>query len=163
METVTRVEVEHVRLVAEKGFDEVAAAFLARLGTFDAARHRALLEAGDEAATRAELERMAGPSGFMLFGSQDHGKLLGLAGREARAVQYVVGNPLFAVEMTRHAVGAALYAPLRVLIHEVEPGRTCVEYDRPSSLFGQFHKDAVDEVAKGLDRKLKALIEAAVR
>lgn len=163
MESVTRVEVEHVQLIFEKGYDQVTAAFLAQLGKFDPARHRALLEAGDADATRAELERMAGPSGFMLFGSQDHGKLLGLVGPETRAVQYVLGNPLFAVEMTRHAVGAALYAPLRLLIHEVEPGRTCIEYDRPSSLFGQFHDEAVDEVATGLDRKLEALIEAAVR
>jgi len=43
---------------------------------------------------------MAGPSGFMLLGTSDHGALLRLVGRPRKAVQYVVGNPLFAVEMT---------------------------------------------------------------
>jgi uncharacterized protein (DUF302 family) len=36
---------------------------------------------------------------------------------------------------------AGLYVPLRVLIYENEPGKTCVEYDKPSSLFGQFGTD----------------------
>jgi hypothetical protein len=39
---------------------------------------------------------MAGPSGFMLFGTQNHGALLRLAGQRRKAAQYVVGNPLFA-------------------------------------------------------------------
>jgi hypothetical protein len=53
---------------------------------------------------------MVGPSGFMLFGTSNHGALLRLAGRKKKAIQYLVGNPLFAVEMTRHAIGASLYA-----------------------------------------------------
>ena len=81
---------------------------------------------------------MAGPSGFMLFSTSDHGTLLRIVGQQRKAVQYVLGNPLFAVEMTRHAIGAALYAPLRVLIYEADDGKTCIEYDKPSSLFGQF-------------------------
>jgi uncharacterized protein (DUF302 family) len=77
-------------------------------------------------------------------------------------VQYLVGNPLFAVEMTRHAIGAALYAPLRVLIYEDEPG-TCIEYDLPSSLFGQFEDERVDRVALSLDGKLADLVAKATR
>jgi hypothetical protein len=38
-----------------------------------------------------------------------------------------------------------------------------VEYDRPSSLFGQFHDDRVDEVAALLDRKVEELVAEAVR
>ena len=86
---------------------------------------------------------MAEPSGFMLFATQDHGSLLRLAGQRRRAIQYVVGNPLFALQMTQHDIRASLYAPLRVLIYEDEQGNTCVEYDRPSSLFGQFGNDRI--------------------
>ena len=78
-------------------------------------------------------------------------------------MQYLLGNPLIAVEMTRHAIGAALYAPLRALIYEAEGGATCVEYDLPSSLFGQVGDEHVDRVAESLDGKLEALIAAAVR
>ena len=89
---------------------------------------------GDPAAVKARLEGMVGPSGFMLFRTSDHGALLRIVGRPRKAMQYLVGNPLFAIEMTRHAIGAGLYAPLRVLIHEDDDGKTCVEYDLPSSL-----------------------------
>ena len=79
-----------------------------------------------------------GPSGFMLFAKTDHGSLLRIAGQKRKAIQYVVGNPLFALQMTQHDIRASLYAPLRVLLYENEEGKTCVEYDKPTSLFGQF-------------------------
>jgi uncharacterized protein (DUF302 family) len=106
---------------------------------------------------------MAGPSGFMLFGMNDHGALLRLAGQKRKAVQYIIGNPLFALRMTQHDIRAALYAPLRVLPYEDEEGKTCVEYDRPSSLFGQFGNADVTEVAAMLDRKLEQLVVEAIR
>src|SRR5262249_40438780 len=72
----------------------------------------------------------------MLFQTSDHGALLRLVGKPRKTVQYLLGNPLIAVEMTRHAIGAAQYAPLRVLIYEAVGDETCVEYDLPS-LFGK--------------------------
>ena len=75
--------------------------------------YQALAEGGDPQAARVQIAVMAGPSGFMLFSTSDHGTLLRIVGQERKAVQYVIGNPLFAVEMTRHAIDAALYAPLR--------------------------------------------------
>ena len=104
---------------------------------------------------------MAGPSGFMLFGTQNHGSLLRLAGQKRKAVQYVVGNTLFALQMTQHDIRASLYAPLRVLVYEHEQGKTCGEYDRPSSLFGQFGNDRIAPTAAMLDRKLEALVAAS--
>jgi uncharacterized protein (DUF302 family) len=158
-----RITVEHVRLRTSKPFGEVTAAFEARLGKFDPQVYDHLRSAGEPEAIRAKLEAMAGPSGFMLFRTSDHGALLRLVGRPRKAVQYLVGNPLFAVEMTRHAIGAALYAPLRVLIYEAGDGTMCVEYDLPSSLFGQFRDERVDRVAGSLDRKLSDLLAAATR
>jgi uncharacterized protein (DUF302 family) len=52
--------------------------------------------------------------------------------------------------------------PLRVLVYENDHGRTCLEYDKPSSLFGQFNDDRITTVASLLDRKLEDLIAAAV-
>src|SRR5262249_29885016 len=105
--------------------------------------------------------KMAGPSGFMVFATMDHGVLQALTGRPARAVQYVVGNPLFAVQMTRHNVAAGLYAPLRLLVYEDESGKAIVEYDQQSSLFGQFGDERITEVAEMLNRRMEALVAAA--
>src|SRR5205807_4882973 len=118
-------------------------------------------ERHDPEAAKARIAALAGPSGFMLFGTNDHGALLRLAGQKRKAIQYVVGNPLFALQMTRHDLRASLYAPLRVLIYENEEGRTCVEYDRPSSLFGQFGDERISPTAAMLDRKLEALVAAS--
>src|SRR6516164_6132601 len=116
--TETRFSVVHVRVTSDRPFAEVQAAFERRVGRFEPDVYQALAEGGDPAAVRARLEAMAGSSGFMLFRTSDHGGLLRLVGEQRKAVQYLIGNPLFAVEMTRHAIGAGLYAPLRVLIYE---------------------------------------------
>jgi uncharacterized protein (DUF302 family) len=158
----SRFVVDHVRVETNKPFEEVAKALERQLGTFDPDVRRAAAEGGDPEAAKARIEAMAGPSGFMLFGTTDHGALLRLAGRKRKAVQYVVGNPLLALRMTQHDVRAGLYAPLRVLLYESDEGKTCVEYDRPSSLFGQFRDDRIGPTAALLDRKLEALVAAAI-
>ena len=157
----SRFMVNHVRLATTKPFEDVAKAFERQLGRFDPAAYQSLAGSGDSEGVRARIEAMAGPSGFMLFGTSDHGVLLRLAGQKRKAVQYVVGNPLFALRMTQHDIRAGLYAPLRVLIYENEDGNTCLEYDRPSSLFGQFGDERVAPTAAMLDRKLEALVAAA--
>jgi uncharacterized protein (DUF302 family) len=158
----SRFTVEHVRLESDKPFEEVANAFERQLGKFDPDVRKAATEGGDVDAAKAKIAAMAGSSGFMMFGTQDHGALLRLAGQERKAIQYVVGNPIFALQMTQHDIRASLYAPLRVLIYENEAGKTCVEYDKPSSLFGQFGNEEVSAVAVMLDKKLEALVEATI-
>src|SRR5262249_12113998 len=144
-------------------FGEVTAAREAGMGKFAPAVYGELRSGADPEAVRTRLEAMAGPSGFMLFRTSDHGALLRLAGQTKKAVQYLLGNPLFAVRMTQHDIRAGLYAPLRVLVYEDEGGKTCVEYDRPSSLFGRFGRANVTEVATMLDRKLEQLVAEAIR
>ena len=154
--------VTHVRVETDKAFAGVTRDFESRLGRFDPAVSEALASgSADGKAVRGRIEAMAGPSGLMSFGAIDHGALLSLLGEPKRAVQFVVGHPLVAIEMTRHALGAGLYAPLRVLISETEGGRTCVEYDLPSSLFGRLGDDRITEVARTLDQKLGELVTAA--
>jgi len=158
----SRFMVDHVRLESGKPFEDVAKAFERQLGRFDPDVAKPLIAGGDIEGARARIEAMAGPSGFLLFGTTDHGTLLRIVGQKRKAIQYVVGNPLFALQMTQHGIRAGLYAPLRVLLYENEEGKTCVEYDKPSSLFGQFNDDRIASVASMLDRKLEALVAAAV-
>jgi uncharacterized protein (DUF302 family) len=159
----SRFTVNHVRLAADKPFAEVKSAFEARLGKFDPETYKSLNDSSSPEQIRARLGTMVGPSGFVLFTTHDHGALLRIVGRPRKAIQYIVGNPLFAIEMTRYAIGAALYAPLRVLIYEDDNGKTCIEYDRPSSLFGQFGDEKVNTMAVSLDNKLGDLASAALR
>ena len=155
------IPVDHVRRTTDKRFGDVTTAFERQLGRSEPGVYQALAAGGDAEGARANIEAMAGPSGFMLFASHNHGALLRLAGQQRKAIQYVVGNPLFALQMTQHDIRAGLYAPLRVLIYESDEGKTCVEYDRPSSLFGQFGNDRIDPAAAMLDRKLEALVSAS--
>jgi uncharacterized protein (DUF302 family) len=159
----SRFLVDHVRLVTDKPFEEVAKGIERQLGRFDPDVYESLAMGDDPATAKARIEAMAGSSSFMLFGKRDHGSLLRIAGQKRKAVQYVVGNPLFAVRMTQHDIRASLYAPLRVLLYENERGKTCLEYGRPSWLFGQFGNAKITAVATMLDRKLEELVAEAIR
>ena len=72
-----------------------------------------------------------------------------------------IGNPLTASKMTRHQLPAALYAPLRVVLFADQQGRGIFEYDKPSSLFGQFGDEQVTEVGRYLDAALEAALRHA--
>ena len=148
----------HIRVQTGKGFAEVTKSFESRLGKFDPT---VLRSTGSATEASSRIEAMAGPGGFMLFATTDHGALLTLFGEPSKAMQYLVGHPLLALRMTRRNAGAGLYAPLRVLIYE-EDGKTVLEYDTPSSLFGQFEDSEIAAVASMLDRKLEALVAAAI-
>jgi uncharacterized protein (DUF302 family) len=158
----TRFVVEHICLRTEKPFEEAAAALVRQMGRFDPEVMRLALAGSDPEQARSKIDSMAGPSGFMLFGTSDHGLLLGIAGRPRKAVQFVVGNPAIALQMTQHDLRAGLYAPLRVLLYQNEAGQTCLEYDKPTSLFGQFGNDRITPTASLLDQKLESLATNAL-
>ena len=61
-----------------------------------------------------------GTSGLTLFYKVEHSFLLSLVGKTSRAIQYTIGNPLLAIQMTRYMPEAALYAPLRLVVYEDE-------------------------------------------
>ena len=63
--------------------------------------------------------------------------------------------------MTVHDIRAALYAPLRMIIYEDYNGQVLVEYDQPSTLFGQFGNDDILKVAVDLDIKMLNAINIA--
>jgi uncharacterized protein (DUF302 family) len=87
---------------------------------------------------------------------------LRITGHARKAVQYEIGNPLTASKMTRHQLAAGLYAPLRVVLYEDQEGGSVFEYDRPSSLFGQFGDQEVNDVAHGLDVALERALRRAL-
>ena len=90
-----------------------------------------------------------------------YGRAPDWAGGKRNAVQYEIGNPLTASKMTRDALPAALYAPLRVVLLEDEQGRGVFEYDKPSSFFGQFGDERVTAVGRYLDAALDSALRKA--
>ncbi len=107
-------------------------------------------------------ERFVGESGFMLFAEIDHGSWLHIFGIRRRTVRWVLGNPLIAVTMIRHDITAGLFAPVEILITEVEDGQaTSVTYVRPSSQMVIDDNAPLLEAAIALDIKFNRLIANA--
>src|SRR5438445_12972669 len=69
----SRFTVDHIRLTTDKPFEEVTRAFEGQLGKFDGDVRRAATASDDTEEAKAMIAAMAGPSGFMLFGTSDHG------------------------------------------------------------------------------------------
>ena len=156
--TVTRqiLQVEHVRIDTAKPFAEVAAALERTIPGLDPAVSRALVEGNEQRA--AELEK---GQKLFIFLKRDHGALLHVVGRPANARQYEIGNPLTATRMTRHQLPAAIYAPLRVVLYENSSGGATFEYDKPSTLFGQYGDAEVTAVGRELDTELEEALKHA--
>ncbi len=129
--------VNHVQVESDKGFAEVTNTFEQQLGKFDLKVVESFPVGFSNAENvKSKIEKMAGKkSGFMLFGTINHGGLLSIFGKDKKAMQYVIGNPLIAIQMTEHNLAAGLHVPLRVLIYEDDQGKTHLEYDKPSSLY----------------------------
>jgi uncharacterized protein (DUF302 family) len=157
--TSTAIQVVHESIELPVGFDDFIARFEAILGRFDQSVEP--LVVSNPQAAKERISKMAGEQGLMIFGMQDHGALPAIAGTPRRAKRYHIGNPLIALQMTQHDIRAGLYAPLTVLVYETGPSTVRAEFDRPSSLFGQFENPAVTRVATELDTKLRKAIEAA--
>src|ERR1700740_3399615 len=152
------VQIEHVRIKSTKPFADVKAALEETVPSLDPTIPEDLRQ-GDIVRANEALQR--GPE-LDIFSARDHGGLLRPAGLARKAVQYEIGNPLTATGMTRHQLPASLYAPLRVVLYENEAGRAIIEYDRPSSFFGQFGDQRVTAVARELDASLeRVLVKAA--
>jgi|SRR6516164_779622 len=117
--------------------------------------------AGQPRLAEDRLKAAEGAQELMIFTVYNHGAALNMITAPRNAKQYLIGNPLTAIQMDQHDIRAALYAPLRVLVYEQTKGRTIVEYDQPSSLFGQFERADVTQVARTLDVKLERVLAQA--
>jgi uncharacterized protein (DUF302 family) len=155
--SASEVKVQHRSLLIERTYEEFTGRLEQILGRFVASRLQGLTP--DAAAET--LKSMEGEQGFMIINIFDHGADLLMVGQHRKAKQYLIGNPLVAIQLTRHDIRAALYAPLRVLVFESDSGRTVVEFDKSSTLFGQFGRSEVTAGAVESDGKLERIIAKA--
>jgi uncharacterized protein (DUF302 family) len=153
------IRVLHRALTIDAEFEPFTNALEKILGHFPEGVQQDIIERPQRAEER--LKAAEGAQELMIFLVFDHGAALNMVGARRNAKQYLIGNPLTAILMSQHDIRAALYAPLRVLVYEQKAGKTIVEYDQPSSLFGQFGREDVTQVALTLDRKLEQVIAQA--
>jgi uncharacterized protein (DUF302 family) len=117
----------------------------------------------DSAELRRRVEARLGSSGFMLLMKIEHDLLMGNLGRKHRSVQYAIGNPLIAKDVSDAAPKVCLYTPLRLAVMEDESdGSTWVLFDSPESLMGSFGSAAAQKIGTSLNQRIATLIESAV-
>ena len=155
--SASEVKVQHRSLLIERDYKEFTTKLEQILGRFVPSKLKGLTP--DDALEA--LRSMEGEQGFMIIQIFDHGADLLMVGLRRKAKQYLIGNPLLAIQVNRYDIRAALYAPLRVLVFESAPGRTVVEFDQPSTLFGQFGQSEVTAVGVEDDGKPDRVIAKA--
>ena len=155
--TSTPLPVEHIIIKTMKPYSEVKAG-IEKLGRLDDSI-RALLTKNDIEGLRTALKRIAGEDGLAIHYVALHGDLLALKGERRPLTAYYIGNVLSAVEMTKVNPASGLYAPLRVVMYANVEGGTTMEYDRPSSMFGQFKNREIDAMAQSLDQRLMKFLK----
>jgi uncharacterized protein (DUF302 family) len=155
--TSAPLPVEHIVIKTVKPYPEVKVG-IEKLGRLDDSV-RALLTTNDIQGLRAALKRIAGEDGLAIHYVALHGDLLALKGERRPLTAYYIGNVLSAVEMTNVNPAAGLYAPLRVVVYANEQGGTTMEYDKPTSMFGQFKSAEIDAMAQSLDQRLLTFLK----
>lgn len=155
--TSTPLPVEHIVIRTPKPYPEVKAG-IEKLGRVDDSV-RALLTKNDIEGLRSALKRVTGEDGLAIHYIALHGDLLALKGERRPLIAYYIGNMLSAVEMTKENPAAGLYAPLRVVVYANDQGGTTMEYDLPSSMFGQFKNAEIDAMAQSLDQRLLTFLK----
>lgn len=157
--TETPFDGVRVRYDSAKSYDELRAALLADIGEQPVPINDIATSTGDWESYRKRVESHVGPSGFMLFGTVDHGAWITKAGIDRKAVRVILGNPLIAITMLRHDVTAGLFAPVELLLLEEDDGHSSLTYVKPSSLMVVSPNPELLSAAEELDAKLAALAE----
>lgn len=152
------ITIEHMTIKSNRTFEDTRSALEASLPPINTT-YSTLLAAGDVNGALLALQSLPVLNTFIVP-PRNFGNLLRTLNKTEKAVQYDIGNPYTAARMSSHELGVALYAPIRVLLREVE-GVAMFEFDRPRSTMGQFGNDEVNEIAQELDRNLTALLMGA--
>ena len=160
---IRKIEVERFTLSSSKSFDQVVAALNSAVGHPNMSD---FWKSTDRAQSVAELqstiEKVLGRTGLMLFAEFDHGAIVrkGTGRDTPRMIRFVIGNPLIMREMAKHVPDAGSYAPVTILIDERSDG-VYLSYDRMTSFLTPYNNSEALKVARDLDEKVEALINAA--
>jgi uncharacterized protein (DUF302 family) len=160
---ISKIEVERFTLSSSKPFDQVVAALNSAIGHPDMAEFwKSTRRAQSDAELQKTIEKGLGRIGLMLFVEFDHGAIVrkGTGRATPRMIRFVIGNPLIMREMAKHVPDAGSYAPVTVLVDERADG-VHLSYDRMASFLAPYHNSEALKVARDLDEKVEALLNAA--
>jgi len=160
---IRKIEVERFTLSSSKPFDEVVVALNSAIGHPDMAEFwKSTHQAQSDAELQSTIEKGLGRTGLMLFLEFDHGAVVrsGTGRDTPRMIRFVIGNPLIMREMAKHVPDAGSYAPVTVLVDERADG-VHLSYDRMASLLAPYENPEALKVARDLDEKVEALLNAA--
>jgi uncharacterized protein (DUF302 family) len=163
--SVRQVAVERFSVTSSKSFDEVVKAIDAAIGHPDLSAFGMSLKS---AKTFADVEdvvgKAVGSTGFMEFSRFDLGAILRKerGTEKPRILRYVMGNPLIMKKMVERVVDAGSYAPVTILVDERADG-VHLSYDRMASFLASYQDEQALKVARDLDAKVEALLEAAAK
>jgi uncharacterized protein (DUF302 family) len=114
-------------------------------------------------AVQAEVARLGGRRGLMIFSKIDTGRLTSLSGRRKNSTLYLVGNPVIANEILNIDRKGAFYVPFRVALYaEGREGYASLCYDRPSSFLATLNP-RLAAIGRELDSKIDAVADAMRR
>jgi uncharacterized protein (DUF302 family) len=169
----TKCDLTRREIRTTRPFDQVVAAIEAQAPVVVPETNHVLLGSETVAAIHAgrmdtdqlrrQIEGKLGSSGFMLLMKIEHDLLMGDLGRKHRSVQFAIGNPLIAKDVSDAAPKVCLYTPLRLAVMQDETdGSTWVLFDSAESLMGSFGSAAARKIGNSLDKKIVKLVEQAV-
>src|ERR1700754_3845098 len=159
---IEQITVDHVTIATKRSYDEVVSTFESLVGN---AEENGLSSIAESSTDNADFEKgvtvTLGSSGLTRFITFDHGQWAALEGHPHKMRMYVIGNPLIAITMIRHDIGAGLDVPVRIAIYETAGSETRFVFNKPSTLMSCLKNPALHEAALKLDAKLLALAESS--
>lgn len=109
---------------------------------------------------RKKIENLLGPSGFVIFMKIEHEDIMSRFGRTYRSVQYAIGNPLIAKEVSDDTPDVCLYTPFRLaVLEDKNKSTTHVLFDSPESLMGSFGSEVARKIGQTLNQRIIKLVE----
>jgi uncharacterized protein (DUF302 family) len=158
-------QIERLCFASKKSFDEVLIGLYSGISrpNIDELNHR-LQGARDLMEFGRIVEAAVGSAGLLEFLHLDLGAAIraGLLKRPYRMIRIIAGNPMIMRSMAQSVPAAGSYAPITILIYQLD-GDVLVCYDRLASLLAVYDNKEVWQIANDLDKKVVALIEGAVK
>jgi uncharacterized protein (DUF302 family) len=161
MKHTTHITIEHIVVASSQPYEKVVNALEEQLGPIQNWGEILLPLFANRASweqIKQAIEGYIKAPGLTIFNKVEHTSLLSLVRKTSRASQYTIGNPLFAIQMTRYTPEVALYVPLKLVVYEDEEGKTFVAYDSIVSLLAQYQHKEIKQVAQIVEQKLEALV-----
>jgi uncharacterized protein (DUF302 family) len=109
------------------------------------------------------VKALVAKNGMMVMAEVNQGKMLSMTGLSLNATLYLIGNPTVGKQLFEQNHSVGLYVPLRLFVYSDQNGKTYVSYDKPSTLFSQFHNEKISMIGQMLDEKLEGLATMAAQ